>query len=163
MTRKNPKETEGVMKSVLTAYFILVLHALLIAGLGFLVLFFRGLVNYMLWIFLGGTALVIISGYLFWRRMKAEGKTLREMLNSPTFRGRTVEVSLLGGLATFKVGNGEAVPAIGDGADGPALQLEAPASASARVRDLGELARLLENDLITMDEFNRTKQQLMNG
>lgn len=158
MARNKPKESEGVMKSVLTAYFILVLHALLIAGLGFLVLFFRGLVNYMLWIFLGGVVLVIISGYLFWRRMKAEGKTLREMLGSPMFRGRTVEVSLLGGLATVKMGNG---PAIGDGSDGPALQLEAPAS--ARVRELCELARLLENDLITVDEFNRTKQQLMNG
>lgn len=146
------------MKSVLTAYFILVLHALLIVGLGFLVLFFRGLVHYMLWIFLGGAVLVMGSGYLFWRRMKAEGKTLREMLSSPMFRGRTVEVSLLGGLATVKVGNG---PAIGDGPDGPALQLEAPAS--ARIRELGELARLLENDLITMDEFNRTKQQLMKG
>ena len=159
MEPNKPKETEGVMKSVLTAYFILILHALLFAGLGVLVLFFRGLVNYMLWIFLGGTALIVTSGYLFWRRMKAEGKTLQEMVNSPMFRGRTVEVSLLGGLASFKLGNGPAVPALGAGDDGLPLQLEDPAS--ARVRELSELARLLENDLITMDEFNRTKQQLM--
>lgn len=161
MASKKPKDNEGVMKSVLTAYFILILHALLIVGLGVLVLFFRGLIHYMVWIFLGGSALLLTSGYLFWRRMRAEGKTLSEMLNSPMFRGRTVEVSLLGGLATFKVGNGPGLPAIDAGSAAAPRQLEDPAS--ARVRELSELARLLENDLITLDEFNHTKQKLMGG
>lgn len=161
MAPKKNKDNEGVMKSVLTAYFILILHALLIVGLGALVLFFRGLIHYMIWVFLGGSLLLLTSAHLFWRRMKAEGKTLSEMLNSPMFRGRTVEVSLLGGLATFKVGNGPSLPAIDAGAEAAPRQLEDPAS--ARVRELSELARLLDNDLITLDEFNHTKQKLMGG
>jgi len=148
------------MKSVFMAYFILVLHALLIAGFGFLVLFFRGLVNYMGWIFLGGTALVLTSAYFFYRRMKAEGKTLKEMLNSPMFRGRQVEVTLLVGLASFKIDQGRMPPALDAGSGTAPPQLEDPAS--VRVRELTELARLLENDLITTEEFNRTKKQLFN-
>ena len=87
------------------AYMVLVLHLLLIAGLGLLVLFFRGVMQYMIWIFLGGAAAIIVSGYHFYIRMKQEGKNLREMMYSPLFHGRAVEVSILGGMATFKIGN----------------------------------------------------------
>jgi hypothetical protein len=94
------KEGDGLVKSVLLAYFILALHVLLIAGMAILVLFFRGMVNYMLWIFLGGIVLIGLSAFYFIRRMRAEGKSLREMLRNPMFNGRSVEVSLLGGMAT---------------------------------------------------------------
>ncbi len=154
------KDKEGLVKSVLLAYMILALHVVLIAGLGLMVLFFRGFVQYMLWIFLGGVALIGYSGYRFWRRMKAEGKTLKEMLNSPAFRGRSVEVSLLGGIASLKIGTPEGyrTPMIGDDATPPPL-LEDPES--ARIRGLSELARLLEKNLITRQEYDEAKQRLM--
>jgi hypothetical protein len=98
---------------VLLAYFILALHVLLIAGMAILVLFFRGMVNYMLWIFLGGIVLIALSAFYFIRRMRAEGKSLREMLKNPMFNGRSVEVSLLGGMATVKLGQSSQPPAIG--------------------------------------------------
>ena len=53
------KQNDGVFKSVLMAYSVLVLHVLLIAGLGLLVLFFRGVIQYMIWIFLGGAAALL--------------------------------------------------------------------------------------------------------
>jgi hypothetical protein len=59
------KENDGLVKSVLLAYFILALHVLLIAGMAVLVLFFRGVVNYMLWIVLGGIAVVGLSAFFF--------------------------------------------------------------------------------------------------
>ena len=96
---------EGLFKSVMLAYFVLVLHILLIVGLGLLVIFFRGIVQYMIWVFLFGFIAILGSFYYFYRRMKAEGRSLREMLRSPLFLDRPVEVSLLGGLASFKVGN----------------------------------------------------------
>ena len=97
------KEYSGLFNSVFMAHFILFLHVVLIAGIGFLVLFFRGVVFYMPWIVLGGTVAVLGSGYLFYRRAKKEGKSLRELLSLPMFRGRSVEVSFLGGLASVKV------------------------------------------------------------
>jgi membrane protein implicated in regulation of membrane protease activity len=74
---KEVKENNGVIKSIFIAYFILLLHILLLAGLGVLILFFRGIVNYMLWVFLAGTGIIIFSAYRFYRKMKKEGKTLR--------------------------------------------------------------------------------------
>lgn len=152
------KQNDGVFKSVLMAYSVLVLHVLLIAGLGLLVLFFRGVIQYMIWIFLGGTVAILVSAYRFYNRMKQEGKTLREMMNSPLFHGRQVEVSLLGGMASFKIGKDSNPSALSDTVRKPSNLLEDPAS--ARIRELSELIRMLESDLITLEEFNTVKRQL---
>jgi hypothetical protein len=158
--KKKKENEDSLFKGVMIAYFIVVLHVLLIAGVGLLVIFFRGIINYMLWIFLGGSTFIIASAYLFYRRIKKEGMTLRETLNSPLFHGRTVEVSLLGGLASVKVGGGSGgVPVLGNNSSPQYLQLEDPAS--VRLRELTELANLLEKNLITLDEYNEFKQQIL--
>ena len=157
-------EGDGLVKSVLLAYFILALHVLLIAVMAVLVLFFRGVVNYMLWIVIGGIAIVGISALLFVKRMRAEGKSLREMLRNPVFRGRSVEVSLLGGMATVKLGQPSPLQAIEHDAPVDIPRLENPDTPrNPEVSELAELARLLEKDLITVDEFNRAKRQLLKG
>jgi len=158
--KKKKKNESGLFKGVMTAYFIVVLHVLLIAGVGLLVIFFQGIVNYMPWILLGGSALIIASVYLFYRRIKKQGMDLRDTLNSPMFYGRTVEVNLLGGLASVKIGGGpDGVPALGNNSPTQYLQLEDPAS--VRLRELTELANLLEKNLITLDEYNEFKQQIL--
>ncbi|MFP4350525.1 MAG: SHOCT domain-containing protein [Thermodesulfobacteriota bacterium] len=153
-------EGNGLFKGVFMAYSILLLHMVLLAGLGCLILFFRGFLQYMLWIFLGGSALVTYSGYRVYKRMRDERKNLGELLSLPMFTGRSVEVNFLGGLASVKVGNrdnGELTPYAYD----PSHQLEDPVT--TRIRELKELARLFENELITLEEYNRTKEQLLNG
>jgi len=158
--KQKKKNENGIFKGVMTAYFIVVLHVLLIAGVGLLVIFFQGIINYMPWILLGGSALIISAVYLFYRRIKKQGMNLRDTLNSPMFYGRTVEVSLLGGLASFKVGGGSGgAPALENNSSTQYLQLEDPAS--LRLRELTELANLLEKNLITLDEYNKFKQQIL--
>jgi hypothetical protein len=152
------KNGDGLFRSVMMAYMVLVLHVLLIAGLGLLVIFFRGIVHYMLWIFLFGTAALLGSGYWFYRRMKAEGQTLREMLNTPLFRNKTVEVSLLGGMAAFRIGHSDDKSRLGPGTSESPRQLDW--SGASQVQDLAELARLLESGLITSEEFHKAKQKL---
>lgn len=157
---KQKKNEAGLFKGVMLSYFIVVLHILLIACIGLLIIFFRGIINYMLWVLLGGSALIIASAYLFYKRIKKEGMTLRETLNSPMFHGKTVEVSLLGGLASVKVGGGSGgVPVLGNNSSPQYLQLEDPAS--VRLRELTELANLLEKNLITLDEYNDFKQEIL--
>lgn len=155
---KKKKESDGLFKSVIMAYIILALHVVLIAGLGLLVLFFRGIVNYMLWILIGGTLMLIASAIYFYRRMKSEGRTLRDVLKSSMFKDRAVEVSLLGGLATLKIGKPDYPPAIEAGTSYTLPRLEDPES--ARIRELKELAHLLESDLITQEEFDQAKRKL---
>jgi hypothetical protein len=154
------KEGNGLFKSVLMAYLIVILHILLFAGLALLVLFFRGIVNYTIWIFIGGLAVIIVSLFYFYRRIKAGGKILKDTLNSPEFRDRPVEVSFLGGVASVRFGRPGGLPALAGGSAQHPPQLEAPEK--IRIRELTELARLLENDLITLEEYNKAKEQIFN-
>jgi len=153
------KENPGMVKSVMLAYLVLLLHVLLIAGLGVLVIFFSGIIHYMFWIFLFGSAAIAVSGYLFYRRMKAEQMTLREVLQAPMFKGRDVEVSLLGGFASFRVGSGNDLPAIEHRGPDVNRQLEDPET--LRQRELNTLLHMLEKNLISLDEYKRAKQDLM--
>ena len=149
------------MKSISYAFLILVLHLVLLAGIGVLVLFFSIVVSNLLWIFIGGTSAIMLFTYLLFRRMKKEGKDLRQVLSLPMFRGKSVEVSFLGGMATLKVDNTHPMRVIEAGADDNTRQLEGPEVID--IKELNELVRLLEDDLITLDEYNRAKQTLFNS
>lgn len=158
MLFKNKKNGPGLFKGIMLAYFILVLHVLLIAGVGLMVIFFRSIINYMLWILIGGGVIIIAAVYYIYRRMKEEGRTLKETLSSPMFSGRPVEVSVLGGLASFKMGRPSNMPALGNDQSKQILQIED--SNSMRIRELTELANLFENNLISQDEYNIAKRQI---
>lgn len=155
------KQSSGLFSGVFMAYFILLLHVLLLVLLGCLVLFFRGFVQYMLWIFLGGATLLGYSGYRIIRKMREENKNLRDMLALPMFNGRDVEVSLLGGLASLKVGNSgtRELPMI---TAEPEKRQQLGNFSNDCVRELSELAHLYENRLITLEEFNQAKHRLLN-
>jgi hypothetical protein len=157
--KKNNKASDGIFKSIVFAHLIIILHLILFAGLGLLVVFLNGMMQHMFWIFLGGLAVIALSGYLFYRRLRKEGKSLGETLSSPAFQGRQVEVSLLGGMATLKLDSPGNKKAIEIGPIEPPLQLEDPEM--ARVREINALAQLLDKELITLDEFNSAKQRLL--
>jgi len=159
MALNKKEKEESHLKSVLMAYLILVLHVVLITGLVLLVIFFRGIINYMIWIFIAGTAAIVASAYHFYKRIKMEGKTLREIFNSRRFGGRTVEVNLLGGLASLKISGSNDPAALDTASSEQFKQLEDPNV--IHNREFSELVRLLENDLITLDEYNKFKEQIL--
>jgi len=144
--------------SILIAHLILVLHLILIAGLIMLVIFFRGIIDYIIWVFFSGVLVVAASMYYFHNRLKKEGKTFREILTSPRYGGRPVEVSVLGGLASLKIGRPDNAPALGSDSPGQLRQLEDPDT--IRNNELYDLVRLLENNLITLDEYNTYKEKI---
>jgi hypothetical protein len=74
------------------------------------------------------------------------------------FRGRSVEVSLLGGFATMRLESDKTDSAI-EGTNRTPKQLED--SETARIREINSLAELLEKELITPDEFAKAKQRLL--
>ena len=158
MALNKKEKEESHLKSVLMAYFILVLHVVLITGLVLLVIFFRGIINYMIWIFIAGTAAIVASAYRFYKRIKMEGKTLRDIFNSRRFGGRTVEVNLLGGLASLKISGSNDPVALDTASSGQFKQLEDPNV--IHNREFSELVRLLENNLITLDEYNKFKERI---
>ena len=153
--------SEGLFKSVMAAYLVLILHVLLIIGLGLVVIFFSGIVQYMIWIFLLGVAVILGSFYYFYRRIKAEGRTLREMMQSPMFNGRPVEISFLGGMASFRMGGSvQRSHELESATHNPSYQLEDPEA--VRLREIKELANLFKDDLITREEYDKAKQHIFN-
>jgi hypothetical protein len=159
MDSKIQKNSDGLFKSIFLAHLILFLHLLLFAALGLMVVFLSGMMQYMVWVFLGGMTLVGLSAYWFFRRLRKEGRSLGEALRSPLFQGRAVEVSLLGGMATLKLDKPHAGDVLELDSRPPALQLEDPES--ARIKEISVLAQLLEKELITPDEFTKAKQRLL--
>jgi len=149
------------MKSISYAFLILVLHLILIAGIGVLVLFFKVVVSNLLWIFLGCSTVLIVLCWLLYTRMKREGKSLKQVLSLPVFRGKTVEVSFFGGIATLKMENSDPMKAIDTATGDPSRQLEDPGAIN--IRELNELVRLFENNMITLDEYNKAKQIFFNS
>ncbi len=158
MPFRSLKEKDGLFKSILAAHAILLLHVVLLSGIGFLVFFFSGIVNYMGWIFLAGTGALLALGVRLYRRMKREKKTLYEMLRPSLMSGKSVEVSVMGGLLSFKVGRAESRKAIEARPRNKTPLLEDPGS--KQVEALEELVRLLESGLITREEYDRAKKTL---
>jgi len=149
-----------LISSLLFASAVLLFHVLLLAGIGLVVLMFRGIVHYFVWILLGGGLLIGAGLFIIYRHLQKEKSVIARMLESPEFKGRRVEVNFLGGLASFKIDHDEhSPPAIAGDSTAP-RQLDSPGS--MRVRELSELARLLEKDLISPEEYERAKDSLLN-
>ncbi len=163
MKIKNKNGQDNLLKGVSVAYLIIFLNILLIMAIGLLVLFLSGIVNYMMWILVGGLALVLSTGFFLYRKLKQGGRSLGDRMNSGAFSGQPVEISFMGGLASFKLGPQEpnfhhqidhAPPSI-------IPQLEDPET--NRLRELKELADLLEKNLITREEYDRVKARIMDS
>ncbi len=154
------QRSQGLYKGVTIAYLILILHVLLIAITGLLVIFFGGLVQYAGWIFIGFSAVLTLSAFIFYRRMKRQGRQLKDILNTSAFRGRNVEISFLGGLASFRVGDSGRPPALDTDHVDPPRQLED--AETMQMRQLSELVKLYEDNLITTEEFNMLKGRIIN-
>lgn len=160
MQSKDENWSGDIFKGVLLVHVILGLQVLLIGFLGLMVMFLGGAARYMLWIFLGGAFLLILSAYIFYRRAKARGKSaLRDLAQSDVFARGNVEVRFLGGLASLKINRSAVDRALLDSPASQNLQLEDPDT--IRVRELTQLARMLENDLITPDEYSRAKKSIL--
>jgi hypothetical protein len=160
MVKKNKNKGENLFGAVLMVHLILFLHLLIIAGIVLMVIFFRGITQYTLWIFLGATVLFILSAIIIIQRIRSRGKkVLRDIEESSLYQGRDFEVSFLSGLVSLKFGRPDGLKAIENKSPGVNLQLEDPET--MRIRDLAELARMYEKDLITFEEYNQTKNQIL--
>jgi hypothetical protein len=159
MQLKKKKESEGLVKSIVLAHVVLILHLCLLAALGVVVTFLSGVMQYMLWIVLGGLALMAICAYLLYRRLHRQGKSIGEALRSPEFAGRSVEISFLRGMATLRLDQPSPKTALTAGTPPPSLQLHDPET--AHMREMNELANLLQKELITPEAFAMAKQRLL--
>ena len=145
-----------LLKSIFVAFLILIMHVLLIAGIGILILLFYGIINHMVWMIVG-VVLISIWGYLFYRKVIEDSKGLKNVVGD--MKGKNVEIKLLGGLATFRMGDSVPNRSTKQLYSGRPKELAAPESDN--VKSLTELSRLYEKKLITLDEYEKAKKDLL--
>lgn len=157
------EENSALIRGILLAHLILFLHLLFIIGLVIVIIFFHGVSQYMLWIFLGITLMLMASGYFCYRFIKTRGKqTLKDIEETAVFRNRSIEVRFLGGIASLKLGQPGSSAAIEHATAEtfePRHQLEDPDA--VRIRELDRLVHMLEKDLISREEFVLAKKKLL--
>ncbi len=155
MDRKS--ESDSIYRNILTAFLILIMHVLLVGGIGMLIFFISGIINHTVWVIVG-ISCASAGGYWIYKRMRSDVRELKN-ITGDSFKGKDVEVSFLGGVATFKVSDkrGEKRPA--------GIPVERPrqliGAGPEDVKTLSELAHLYEKKLITLDEYNRVKKKIL--
>ncbi|TFG42339.1 MAG: SHOCT domain-containing protein [Syntrophobacterales bacterium] len=160
MSTTSDKSGAELFKGVLLAHLIIGLHVGVLALIGLLVIFFGGLARYWGWILLGGLTAAALLGFFLYRKVKSRGRDLyRDIRSAPVMPGGTLEVSLLGGLASVKFSKPSDAAALPNAAALPALLED---SATRRIRELGNLARMYEKNLITREEFEQAKAAMFN-
>lgn len=162
----SPKFTQkdGLFRSIFTAHVIVLLHILILAGVGLSVVLFRGIYLYLPWILGGICVLILLTAWFFYRKMKNKSSDIQEILSRPEFKDRNVEVKLMGGLASFKMsapnsGNGNSSPQLA----GPERQPQLEHKSQSPEDTLNTLELLYEKELITKEEFEKAKQELIQG
>ena len=161
--KQNNAQTKSIFSGVAMGYLILILHLLLIVGLGMTVVFLKSLYDIRWLLLAGGLLLIALSAWYFYKRIKNNSRKIFAMMNAPALRGRSVEVSLLGGIASFRVGNDReqaSTPVLIDEHGNDIKQLEM--SKPNPLNSLSELKALLDDDLITKEEFLQLKHEIMN-
>ena len=158
-TQRAPKG-DGEVRGVFLGTFVVLLHIGLVSLATLFIMVLGSLFEYRLFLFLGTVGLVGCAGYAFYRRFDSHAKQVLAVWRDPAIRGRSLEVSLLGGAASLRIGRAEddraALPAAPVGG-----QLLAPEGDSGRVRDLVRLADLYECGHISEEEFARLKRGLL--
>ena len=152
------EQNKSIFSGVMIGYIVLVLHILLMVGLGVAVVLIKGIYDFRWLIFIAGIALIAGSGYYFYRRMKESNRKISDLMTDPALANRTLEISLLGGMATVKLGHkDENIQLIA--AEEQPKQLAAPQS--VQIKELSELNKMLEDGLITRDEFLTLKKEII--
>ena len=162
MDQKN-EQNKSIFSSVIVIALILVFHLVLIVALVGSIILFKGIYDLRWWILAGGLLLIAASGYYFYRRAKAGKRRLRDIINDPAFHNRSLEISLLGGMATLRVGHEDRYknqPQMIDISPNSETR-QLPPPSSHKIAELNELNRMLEQGLITKEEFMRLKEDIL--
>ncbi len=157
MFRKRRRGSE-LSQGILMAYGILLFHVAMIGGVGILVLLFSGILNYFAWILAGGGIILTGSGYLIIRSLRKDGNMLFNILSRPEFKGKDIEIKMLGGLLTFKAVS----PDSKEDAlrrDQERTRLAGPEKVTP-AEDPERLARQLECGDISFSEYDRRLRRL---
>ncbi|MFH2060355.1 MAG: SHOCT domain-containing protein [Pseudomonadota bacterium] len=155
---------EGLFSSILIAHVILLLHIFLLAGVGVTVVLFKGIYLYLPWIMGGIGIMILLVAWFFYRQMRTGSSDIQNILSMPQFQDRAVEIKLMGGLASFKLNAPKTnnVPPNHQISNGQAQALLEQITQKTEEK-LYTLTALYKKNMITEEEFQKAKQNLIQG
>lgn len=160
-------DKEGVFKNIFIAYFILLFHVVLLAGIAIFVVLIKGFFEYLPWIMVGAGLLVALCVWLVIRQMRKNSAQIQDILSNEQLRNRNVEISFMGGLASFKVqSNAEDTSRLLTYPEPDNLSPETrliETDTDTAERKMNQLNALYEKDLITKEEFDKARQSIIQG
>jgi len=163
----NKTDKEGVFKNIFIAYFILLFHVVLLAGIAVFVVLIKGFFEYLPWIMAGAGLLVALCVWLVIRQMRKNSAQIQDILSNEQLNHRNVEISFMGGLASFKVkSNAEDTRRLltypePDNLSPDTRLIETDTDKAER--KMNQLNALYEKDLITKEEFDQARQSIIQG
>ena len=155
----NDEQNKNFFSGVVLAYLVLLLHILLMVGLGITVVVIKGIYDFRWLILLAGIAIIGGSGYYFYRYFKEHKQKFHDLMSDPAFNDRTLEISLMGGMATVRLGHKDDNIKLIQADETEVKQLEQPKS--VQIKELTELTRMLDDELITREEFLKLKKEII--
>ncbi len=164
MNDKKKKEG-GLFQGLMAAHVIVLAHIVLLAVAGVTIVLFKGVYAYLPWVMGGIGILILASIWFFYRQIRNSSSDLHKILSMPEFQDRSVEIKLIGGLASFKMNEPktDTIPVDRQLAGGhqPRMLLE---QETRKIEDrLHTLTGLYEKNLITKEEYQRAKEKLIQG
>ncbi len=155
---------DDVFKNVFTLFFILLLHVVLLVCIGAGILLFKGIYQFLPWI-IGGIMLLLAGiGWIIYKKLKSDSARTRNFFDLPEFRDRQVEVKLLGGVVSVNLGGKQQDTAVKQlPADHESSGYPDGISYSDKESQIIELTDLYQKNLITKDDFETAKQNILQG
>ncbi len=164
MISKNSNDS-GLPRGIYIASIILLLHVVLLAVIGSMIILFKGMYQYLPWIMGGLGILITATAWILYQRMKKNSSDIKEILSMPQFQNREVEVKFLGGMASFKIApetnqqtliehhalNNSNTPMIENGLN----------KKEEKIFRMKELFK--KEDLMDKEEFEKAKQDILQG
>lgn len=162
-----PKKTfkEGLFASLLAAHVIIILHVVLLASIGMIIILFGGVYHYLPWILGGVAVFILLTALVLYRQVKNRSSQLQTILNMPQFQQRNVELKLMGGLVSLNLNPPES-ETIGvshqltDGQAPPLIDVSTKEVSDPVENQMDTLTALYEKELISKEDFSKAKETL---
>ncbi len=156
----NDEQNKSTFNGVMLGYTVLLLHILLMVGLGATVVLIKGIYDFRWLIFIAGIILIGASAYYFYNKFQQHKQKIVDLMSDPAFKDRSLEISLMGGMASIKLGNqNENMQLTHSEIESEVKLIAAPKS--EQIEELSKLNRMLEDGLITREEFLQLKHEII--
>lgn len=156
-SKKNP-----LFSGIVAGYLILLAHLLLIIVLATAVVFIQTLAEYVEYVLAGGLLLIIGSAVFFFRILKQNGKQILNTMKNPAFHNQNLEINLLGGLASVSFNKLDKNQQLMLANQAPTIQALPDPQPSSPQNEILRLADLYDRDLISKEEFQQLKDEILN-